>query len=121
MGVQSSDEKVDRIVVLRGEIGPDETFLKWDEPTWEGKRRELAASPVPWPDWPFPGYVASDRLYWLRKEYEQSNSNEDGLRLVEQLMVRAERFGDHVEAAYWHGRKNKLFPEVAPPPREVRK
>jgi WD40 repeat protein len=48
-------------VAVGGEIGPDGQFLEWDEPTWERKRQELAAQPVPWPDFPFPGYVATVR------------------------------------------------------------
>src|SRR5262249_39823460 len=30
-------------VVLRGELGPDGAFVKWNEPTWEKKRQELAS------------------------------------------------------------------------------
>ena len=40
------------------------------------KRQELAASPAPYSDFPFPGHLAVDRLYWLRQEFENANDAE---------------------------------------------
>jgi serine/threonine protein kinase len=87
-------------VAVRGEIGPDDSFVKWNEPTWERKRQELAARPAPWPDFPFPGHVAADRLHWLREEYD-SAGDADKPRLAKQLLDRAEAAGDKAEAARW--------------------
>jgi serine/threonine protein kinase/WD40 repeat protein len=87
-------------VVVRGEIGPDGQFARWDEPTWEGKRQQLAARPAPDPSFPFPGQVAVDRLHWLRREYEEAG--DDGKpSLAKQLLDRAEALGDRAEAARW--------------------
>jgi serine/threonine protein kinase/WD40 repeat protein len=87
-------------VAVRGEIGSDGSFVKWDELTWERKRQELAARPAPWPDFPFPGHVAADRLHWLRKEYD-SASDAGKPRLAKQLLDRAEAAGDQAEALRW--------------------
>ena len=46
--------------------------MKWDEPMWEKKRQELAATPAPYPDFPFPGHIANDGLYWLWQEFEDA-------------------------------------------------
>jgi len=69
-------------VVARGELDDGGNFTKWDEPTWEKKREELAAIPSPYPDFPFPGHVAIDRLHWLRQEFEGANAA-DKPRLVQ--------------------------------------
>src|SRR5213079_985194 len=37
-------------VAVRGELSPDGQFVKWDEPTWERKRQQLAAVPASHPD-----------------------------------------------------------------------
>jgi serine/threonine protein kinase len=87
-------------VAVRGEIGPEGSFVNWTEPTWERKRQELAARPAPSPDFPFPGHVAADRLHWLRKEYE-SASAADKSRLAKELLDRAEAAGDKTEATRW--------------------
>jgi serine/threonine protein kinase len=87
-------------VVLRGELGPDGAFVKWDEPTWEQKRQELAARPAPTADLPFPGHVANDRLHWLRGEFEAAGESEKP-RLAKQLFDRAEATGDRSEANRW--------------------
>jgi hypothetical protein len=106
-------------VVARGELGPTGEFTKWDEPTWERKRQELAARPVPFPDFPFPGRVATDRLYWLRCEFHQQfygkTINETD---AQTLLRRAEELGDADEAAHWQAEVAKRTREVAPPPRE---
>ncbi len=90
-------------VAVRGEIGPDGSFVKWDEPAWERKRQELTARPAPRTDFPFPGYVATDRLHWLRKEYENA-SDADKPRLARELLARAEAAGDKAEAAQCRAR-----------------
>ena len=60
-------------VAVCGELGGDGQFAPWDEPTWEKKRQELAARPIPWPDFPFPGRVGADRLHWLRTKYANAD------------------------------------------------
>jgi hypothetical protein len=87
-------------VAVRGELGAEGEFVKWDEPTWEKKRQALAAVPAPHPDLPFPGYVATDKLHWLRQEYENA-SDADKPGLAKQLLDRAEAVGDKDEAVHW--------------------
>ncbi|HWB10568.1 MAG TPA: serine/threonine-protein kinase [Pirellulales bacterium] len=88
-------------VAVRGEIGTDGNFAKWDESMGERKRQELAARPVPPMSFPFPGHVATDRLHWLRGEFDAAESDADQLRVAKQLLDRAEAAGDKVEAARW--------------------
>ena len=88
-------------VAVRGELGRDGEFVKWDEQTWERKRQELAAMPTPWPAFPFPGYVATDRLHWLRQEYENASDAEKPA-LAQKLLGRAEAANDNTEAIRWH-------------------
>jgi len=108
-------------VALCGELGPDGDFAKWDEPTWERKRQELAARPAPFADFPFPGHVATDRLHWLRKEYYSLSDDQpaEKLRLVEELLRRSAESPDPHEAVRWRIERMKLVPELAPPPRPV--
>lgn len=87
-------------VAVRGELGDEGQFVKWDEPTWEQKRQELAAVPAPNPALPFPGYVATDKLHWLRQEYHDA-SDADKPRLAAQLLNRAEAADDKIEAVRW--------------------
>jgi len=87
-------------VAVRGVLGEDGQFVKWDEPTWEQKRQQLAAAPAPRPDLPFPGYVATDKLHWLRHEFENA-SDDDKPLLARQLFDRAESAGDNAEATRW--------------------
>lgn len=87
-------------VAVRGELGLDGEFVKWDEPTWEKKRQELAAIPPPHADLPFPGYVAQDKLHWLRAEYEAA-SEMHKLQLATELLRRAEATGNNIEAVRW--------------------
>jgi serine/threonine protein kinase/WD40 repeat protein len=87
-------------VAIRGELGHDGAFVKWDEPTWEKKRQELASKPSPIGDFPFPGHLAVDRLHWLRQAYmTASEANKPGL--AKQLLDRAEATGDKAEALHW--------------------
>ncbi|QJX01065.1 serine/threonine-protein kinase [Frigoriglobus tundricola] len=104
-------------VAVRGELGPDGEFVKWTEQTWEKKRQELAAIPPPHPDFPFPGYVVTDKLHWLRAEYEAA-AEKDKLRLAADLLRRSEESGDNVEAVRWRAETDRLSPHVAPSPRE---
>jgi hypothetical protein len=87
-------------VAVRGHLDDEGAFVKWDEATWERKRQELAARPAPWPDFPFPGYVAVDRLHWLRAECADADEA-DKRRLAHQLLERAEAAGDKSEAVRW--------------------
>jgi len=97
-------------VVVRGELGSEGEFVPWDEQTWEQKRQELAAIPPPYPDLPFPGYVATDKLHWLRAEYEAA-PEKDKLRLASELLSRAEDAGDKAEAVRWRA---VLAPKASP-------
>ena len=101
-------------VAVRGEIGPDGEFVKWNEPTWEKKRQELAAIPTPSPDLPFPGYVATDKLHWLRAEYSSAREA-DKLRLAKQLLDRAEAAGDKIEAFRWRAILNPTGDKAVKP------
>jgi WD40 repeat protein len=105
-------------VAVRGELGPDGEFVKWDEPTWQRKWQELAAVPPPDPAFPFPGHLARDPLHWLREEFEAA-ADADELPLVRELLRRSEASGDRPEANRWRRELRKLVPEVAPPPRPV--
>jgi eukaryotic-like serine/threonine-protein kinase len=95
-------------VAVRGELGPDGSFVKWKEETWESKRQELAALPAPHPDFPFPGYVATDKLHWLRAEYDEATSDVDKHRLAADLLRRADETGDRTEAARWRAEQERL-------------
>jgi serine/threonine protein kinase/WD40 repeat protein len=83
-------------VALRGELNDEGLFSKWDEDTWEAKRQELASQPVPYPDFPFPGYVATDRLHWLRAEFDNANDTDKPL-LAKQLLAKAQAVHDKAE------------------------
>ena len=91
-------------VAERGELGPDGEFVPWTELEWEKKQQELASHPAPYSDFPFPGYLATDKLHWLRAEFGAalwSNSERSELQtraLAEKLLRRAEEVGNTVEA-----------------------
>jgi serine/threonine protein kinase len=87
-------------VAARGHLDNAGTFVKWDELTWEQRRQELASKPVPYANFPFPGRLARDRLYWLRQEFENAK-NDDKPRLAKQLLDRAHQAENKVEAARW--------------------
>jgi len=88
-------------VVVRGQPGEDGAFVKWDERTWEKNRQKLAAIPPPCPDLPFPGYVATDKLYWLQAEYSAATTDAEKRRLAKELLRRSEANGDKAEAVRW--------------------
>ncbi len=71
--------------------------------TWEKKRQELAGKPAPRADFPFPGHIRSDRLYWLRAEFDAAAAT-DKPRLAQQIVDRAEAEGDQAEANRWRKR-----------------
>ena len=99
-------------VALCGELGPDGELQRWDEPTWERHRQELAQWPAVTADVPFPGFVADDRRHWLRQQHDdlvdplesQSADPEDPIRVIEQLRDRARADGDEAEVRYWQTR-----------------
>jgi hypothetical protein len=84
-------------VATRGHLDDEGAFEEWEESTWEKKRQELAAAPAPYPDFPFPGHLAVDRLYWLRQEFENAN-DADKPGFAKQLLDRANDAGDKAEA-----------------------
>ena len=88
-------------VAVRGELDAEGRFSQWDQDTWEQKRQELAAQPAPFSDFPFPGYVATDKLHWLRAEFGEAETDADKLRLAQELLRQCESAGDRVEAIRW--------------------
>jgi WD40 repeat protein len=105
-------------VAVCGELGPDGEFVKWIEKTWEQKRQELAAAKPPYEDFPFPGYVATDKLHWLRAEYETVEDDKEKLMLVNELLSRSEKIGDENESVRWRAERAKYVNEPAPMPME---
>ena len=105
-------------VAVRGELGPDGGFVRWNEEIWQRKWKELAAVPPPDPNFPFPGHLARDPLHWLRKEFEAA-ADAAKLPLARELLRRAEASGDAPEAARWRREVRQRVPEVAPRPRPV--
>lgn len=88
-------------VAVRGELNDQGEFVKWTESKWERKRQELAAVPPPIKDFPFPGYVATDKLHWLRAEYNQTTDEAEKKRLAQELLRCSEESGDKIEAVRW--------------------
>ena len=107
-------------VAVRGQLGRDGGFVKWDEATWESKRQELATAKQPYPDFPFPGYVATDKLHWLRAEFGEATTDAEKLRLARELLSRAEAAGDTAEAVQWRAEVRTRVPEIAPAPRPAK-
>jgi WD40 repeat protein len=104
-------------VAVRGELDANGEFVKWDEPTWEKKRQELAAAKPPYPDFPFPGYVATDKFHWLRAEFKEA-SEVERQPMATELLRPAEASGDKNEAVRWRAEVTQRTPELAPLPRE---
>ncbi len=102
-------------VAVRGEVGPDGRLRKLDEPTWDRKRQELAERPAPAVGFAFPGHVATDRLHWLRSEFDDAKSDADKLHLARQLLGRAEAAGDQAGAVRWRAQLDKLNPSPQHP------
>jgi eukaryotic-like serine/threonine-protein kinase len=101
-------------VAVRGELGPDGSFVKWNEETWERKRQELAALPAPIPDFPFPGYITTDKLHWLRAEFNEAKTDADKLRCASELLRLAEASNNRIEADRWRDEQKRLSPEKSP-------
>ena len=104
-------------VAVRGEIGGDGEFAKWDEETWERKRQQLDEQPMPWPDFPFPGSVATDRLHWLRQELKNAAERADREKsehLLKRIIDRTEAAGDSSAAARWRSVLVELATKPAP-------
>jgi hypothetical protein len=88
-------------VAVRGQLNDQGEFVIWTESDWEKKRQELAAIPPPIKDFPFPGYVATDKLHWLRAEYNEETDETEKKRLAQELLRKAEESGDKIEAMRW--------------------
>lgn len=88
-------------VAIRGQLNEQGEFVKWTEADWEKKRQELAAIPPPIKDFPFPGYVVTDKLHWLRAEYNEATDEAEKKRLAQELLRKAEENGDKFEAVRW--------------------
>lgn len=74
-----------------------------------------AAAKPPHPDFPFPGYVATDSLHWLRAEYEAATVDEAKLQLASKALRRSEASGDKNEAVRWQNELAKYVSEAATP------
>jgi hypothetical protein len=105
-------------VAVRGHLDDEVVFVPWDESTWEQKREELAARPAPWPDFPFPGYVATDRLHWLRAEFTNATDDARKATLATELLKRAEDAGDNAEAVRWRAWLAAQAPQGGSAPNE---
>ena len=89
-------------VAVRGELGAAGEFVAWNEESWDKKQQELATFPPPHPEFPFPGFLATDKLHWLRAEFQAASDNSEQKRaLAEKLLRRAEEVGNTVEANRW--------------------
>ncbi|MBS0260594.1 MAG: protein kinase [Planctomycetes bacterium] len=101
-------------VAVRGELGDTGEFVKWNAEAWEQKHQELAGLPVPDPDFPFPGYLAADKLHWLRAEYAAATES-DKPELASRLLNRAREIGDQAETAHWQKIVNQFADKAMPP------
>jgi serine/threonine protein kinase len=99
-------------VTVRGELGPDGTLVKWDEPTWERKRRELAARARPVGAFPFPGEVARDRLYWLRQQARESGDRPEAISLLERLVAAEPTAAHYLRLAEVRFKAGQLEPAI---------
>lgn len=62
-------------VVTGGELGTDGRFVPRDQPTWAAKQKELAAMKPPYPDFPFPGWAATEPNLWYRIQANRTTGN----------------------------------------------
>ncbi len=88
-------------LAVRGELAQEGTFLKWDEAAWEKQRQKLAKMAIPDPYFPFPGFLAQDRLHWLRSEF-QTASNAEKPAIAKRLLERCTAEGNTDEAEQWN-------------------
>jgi hypothetical protein len=101
LGIEAGVLQLWAQVAVRGELDVGGQFKKWDHATWEKKRQELAAVKPPFPDFPFPGYVATDKLHWLRAEYGEAKTDAAKLDIAKELLRRAESARDTHETDHW--------------------
>jgi hypothetical protein len=73
---------------------------------------------APYPDFPYPGYVATDKLHWLRAEFHDTDGDPSKLRIAQELLRRSEAMGDKIETVRWREEVRKRTHEVLPPPRK---
>jgi hypothetical protein len=63
--------------------------------------------------------ASTDKLHWLRAEFAETKFEANRLRLVREFIRHAEAAGDRAEAVRWRTELAN-FPELAPPPREIK-
>jgi len=100
-------------VAVRGELSSDGQFVKWNEQTWDQKRQKLAVATAPIQGLPFPGYVATDKLHWLRLQFDEAKTDQDKLRIARDLLQRSELAGDRIESARWKSEVSRLARQPA--------
>lgn len=99
-------------VVTGGELTPDGRFEAWDEPTWTEKQKQLAAMKPPYPDFPFPGWAATEPNLWWRIRANLTQDMAERSKLLEEWHRRSGRVRPKAEPDTWR------TPGVIPPPRE---
>lgn len=99
-------------VTVRGQLGADGRFSPSDESTWEGKQQELAAHGRPVGTFPFPGEVARDRLYWLRKQIDESSAGREELPLLERLVTAEPTSRQYLRLAKARFRSGQVEPAI---------
>jgi hypothetical protein len=95
-------------VAVRGYLNEEGAFVNWSEEAWENKRQEVATVKPPIADFPFPGYVASDKFHWLRAELNEAKMDAEKLWLAEQLLDKAEAAGDKAEVVRLRAEQKRL-------------
>jgi hypothetical protein len=98
-------------VVVAGELTSDGRFQPWDQPTWAAKEKELAAMKPPYPDFPFPGWAATEPNLWYRIQAKQ-NRTPEAETLFEEWRRRSGRVRPMPEEDSW--RTPEPATELAP-------
>ena len=98
-------------IVVGGQLTPEGTFQPWDQPTWATKQMQLAAMKPPYPDFPFPGWAATEPNLWYRIRANQLKAGVERDKLIEQWR-RTQPPRPDLGPDTWR------TPEVAPPTRE---
>jgi hypothetical protein len=79
-------------VIVAGELSADDRFLHWDEPTWAAKQRVLAAMKLPYRDFPFPGWAATEpNLWWRIRAHVSDLESEEYVQLRDEWQRRTGR------------------------------
>ncbi len=104
-------------VVVAGELTSDGRFQPWDQPTWAAKEKELAAMKPPYPDFPFPGWAATEPNLWYRIQAKQIRTPE-AETLFEEWRRRSGRVRPMPEEDRW--RTPEPATELAPLPHTVK-